>query len=457
MEREIVTAGRKLADYLKGEGISKLGRKELRLLASVSTDLLPGDHLEMVRKMIFVGTRSGVYESLVLGSDPINLLVASAMDRLTNREMIAESFAKRVIALILVVMHPFDEEVAKIERFVDGVPITPPTPQPTPPTPKPKTPPTPPVPPRVKNIPTPPIQPTIQQRMQNIPTPRPKKTNNNIVVTNNTTVTNNTVVTTNNSTITITGGGGNISVNTNNNNTTVKVGGNITVGGNVTVTSNPTVTVTSNPTVTLGVGKQTIVVGGGDLVPQKFDIQGDVLVKYHGTDSDVVIPKGVKVIGKYAFASNNYIRSVKIPSGVTEISAYAFSNCKHLKEVVIPSTLGVVGEYAFANCSSLGLFAQNLGCGGLMKIDGNLHTIRSYAFVGCIKLLHLAIAQGAKNIHSYAFSGCTGINRIEINSFSVRIDDYAFNGCSKAIVEPRNLTNRGPNWSAGVKYVSYVF
>ena len=310
MEKEIVTAGRKLADYLKGEGVSKLGRKELHLLASVSTDLLPGDGLEMVRKMIFVGTRSGVYESLVLGSDPINLLVASAMDRLINREMIAEAFAKKVIALILVVMHPSDEEVAKIERFVDGVqnttptpqPITPvPTPQPQPiipqPTPRPITPqptptPQPTIPQRVQNIPIPPVQPTIQQRIQNTPTPRPTPPRNNVTITNtnNTTVNNNTrIVTTNNGVVSITGGGGNItvngvtvsggggniSINSNNNNTTVTVGGNITVnGGNITVSN-----------------------GGTTTSNQLYDIRNGVLVKYNGTDSDVVIPKGVKVVG----------------------------------------------------------------------------------------------------------------------------------------------------------------
>ena len=233
MEREIVTAGRKLSDYIKAEGIAKIGRKELHLLASVATDLLPGDGYEMVRKMISLGTRSGVYESIVLSDEPMNLRVASALDRLINREMIAEGFAKRVIALLLVVIHPSDDEVGKIQKFVDGVPPQPnqqpttpiPTPQPQPiipqPTPRPITPqptptPQPTIPQRVRNIPTPPVQPTIVQRIQNTPTPRPTPPRNNVTITNtnNTTVNNNTrVVTTNNGTVSITGGGGNITIN----------------------------------------------------------------------------------------------------------------------------------------------------------------------------------------------------------------------------------------------------
>ena len=48
------------------------------------------------------------------------------------------------------------------------------------------------------------------------------------------------------------------------------------------------------------------------------------IFRYNGTDADVVVPKGVEIIGKSAFES-----------------------CSSLKEVTIPSTVKHIGEYAF--------------------------------------------------------------------------------------------------------------
>ena len=66
-----------------------------------------------------------------------------------------------------------------------------------------------------------------------------------------------------------------------------------------------------------------------------FEIIDGVLVKYHGNDSDVIIPEGVCEIGEFAFQENTNICSVVIGDGVTSIGLLAFHGCKRLSSLVI--------------------------------------------------------------------------------------------------------------------------
>ena len=443
MEREILEAGRRLADYLRNNQRACLGKRELVQLGSVATDLLSGAPMEMVRRMMALGIRSGVYEKMVTGTDPMEIRVATCMDVLVNREMIAESFARRVIGLILVVLHPSDGEVAMVEKFVDGMPKGGPEatvqPQNVQPTPQPQQ-----VlqpnyqPQRIRNIPTPPVQPTVQQRVQNTPTPRPKPqprpqpqpqprpqpNYNNVQVNTNIGGT----VTVNGVTVPI-NGGGNISINAGNNNTVVSVNGN-----NIVVSNNN--------------GNVTVTGGGPQPNAPIFDIRGGVLVKYNGKDVFPTVPSGVTKIGEYAFASNPYITTVRLPQGVTEIGAYAFSDCKKLEMVLEPSSLSVVREYAFSGCTALK---------GRLVLNGNLREICSYAYNGCRTLAELVVNDGATRIHPYAFSGCKGLTCVIIKSSTVSIGAFAFCGCKSAhvFVDPKTTPSLEPMWDSGVSDVTY--
>ena len=64
-----------------------------------------------------------------------------------------------------------------------------------------------------------------------------------------------------------------------------------------------------------------------------FDIQDGVLMKYTGTGGDVVIPKGVKTIGIWAFKECADITSITIPDSVTTIKQGAFSHCSSLTSI----------------------------------------------------------------------------------------------------------------------------
>ncbi len=89
------------------------------------------------------------------------------------------------------------------------------------------------------------------------------------------------------------------------------------------------------------------------------------IVRYIGTDNEVVIPESINVDGEeipvkliYGNAfreGNNEITSVSIPSSVTKIGYQAFMGCNDLKEVIIKddSSLTIIDNAVFSSCLSL--------------------------------------------------------------------------------------------------------
>lgn len=84
----------------------------------------------------------------------------------------------------------------------------------------------------------------------------------------------------------------------------------------------------------------------------EMHIVNGVLNKYIGSDTDVTIPHGVKIIGGNAFMSTK-IASVVIPESVQQIASGAFFMCKNLTEIVIPEGTTELGRTCFSFCLNL--------------------------------------------------------------------------------------------------------
>ncbi|MBO4319455.1 MAG: leucine-rich repeat protein [Treponema sp.] len=82
----------------------------------------------------------------------------------------------------------------------------------------------------------------------------------------------------------------------------------------------------------------------------------NILRRYKGKDSEVVIPDGVTKIADYVFADdiepNKTIEKIIIPDSVTEISYRAFAFCKNLNEIQFPRKLKKF-EIDFKYCPSI--------------------------------------------------------------------------------------------------------
>ena len=84
-----------------------------------------------------------------------------------------------------------------------------------------------------------------------------------------------------------------------------------------------------------------------------FEIKDGVLIKYKGSEKNVMIPKCVTSIGDHAFAGCNTLMNIKIPDSVTNIGKFAFADCSELTSIRIPDSVTNLGIHAFDDCIKL--------------------------------------------------------------------------------------------------------
>ena len=116
-----------------------------------------------------------------------------------------------------------------------------------------------------------------------------------------------------------------------------------------------------------------------------FKFEKGVILKYLGSDPDVVIPETIKVNGKKvavksigagAFMGSD-IETVTIKNNVTFIGASAFEDCEQLTTVTLKTDkLTTISANAFKTCPAL----------TAITIPRGVTTIGSGAFMNCIKL-----------------------------------------------------------------------
>ena len=130
---------------------------------------------------------------------------------------------------------------------------------------------------------------------------------------------------------------------------------------------------------------------------QDFEIKDGVVIKYHGSDKDVIIPDGVTAIGKKVFYKYYNLHSVKIPDSVTSIGEMAFRHCLELTSVTLPHGITKIEGYTFKYCINL----------KSVEIPDNVTSIGSHAFACCTGLTSVRLPAGIKVIEAEAFIGCT--------------------------------------------------
>ncbi len=135
------------------------------------------------------------------------------------------------------------------------------------------------------------------------------------------------------------------------------------------------------------------------------------------------IKKGVKIIGKRAFAFCNFLTNIIIPESVTNIGEHAFSECHSLKSINIPDSVTRIGYSAFKSC----------GCLTSISIPPSVTTIEDGTFLCCHSLRNINIPDTVTSIEDYAFSECNSLKNINIPNGVTRIGDSAFFNCNSLI------------------------
>ena len=85
---------------------------------------------------------------------------------------------------------------------------------------------------------------------------------------------------------------------------------------------------------------------------EDFVVVGGILIAYKGSDTNVVIPDGVRIIST-AFANRADISSVTIPKSVKVIGESAFEGATSIKALDLTSSVIRVEDRAFYGCTSL--------------------------------------------------------------------------------------------------------
>lgn len=150
-----------------------------------------------------------------------------------------------------------------------------------------------------------------------------------------------------------------------------------------------------------------------------FRIEKNILVKYTGDASHVVIPEGVRAIGAQAFAFNTVIESVKIPKGVLTIGERAFDHCQNLVSVDVPKTVTLIENNAFSTCKKL----ENI------TLPEGVPFIAAKTFYMCLSLKSLTLPVSVTSIGDEAFARCIALEEMAIGDEVLEIGEKAFMEC----------------------------
>ena len=201
--------------------------------------------------------------------------------------------------------------------------------------------------------------------------------------------------------------------------------------------------------------------------------------------TELIVPKGVTRIGKYAFDSCSSLTSVTLSDGVTSIGENAFRNCGNLTNVSIPSSVSKIESQAFIWCKKLNavyisdiaawcgisfdntsnplyygarLYLEDEEVTDLIIPEG-VSSIGDGAFRNYSYLTSVTISEGVTSIGKYAFNTCRKITNLSLPTSLSRICYSAFAHCSSltSIIIPKNVTNIDESAFAGCSNITNVY
>lgn len=87
-------------------------------------------------------------------------------------------------------------------------------------------------------------------------------------------------------------------------------------------------------------------------IPRTLETIGDRAF-FNSSIREIILPEGMKRIGKMAFSHCTFLEKAIIPGTIIELGDRAFTECNKLKEVNVGEGITGIGDNVFANCHSI--------------------------------------------------------------------------------------------------------
>lgn len=192
-----------------------------------------------------------------------------------------------------------------------------------------------------------------------------------------------------------------------------------------------------------------------EVVVGSCTFKNNELIKYDGSEADVVIPDyyeidgekyGITSIAYRVFYGNSNIKSITMPDQIVKIGLFAFRECKNLESIRLSNKVETLGDSCFWNCSSL----------AEINLPTSLKKIEPYAFWNTA-ITTIDIPESVSEIGLGAFNKCSQLEKVYIRHDSVVKTTFttvyqAFSNCPnlKTIYVPAELVEQyktDTNWS----------
>lgn len=166
-----------------------------------------------------------------------------------------------------------------------------------------------------------------------------------------------------------------------------------------------------------------------------FVIINGILTLYTGTESNVIVPEGVKAIGGLAFSSftnQPLLTSITLPCTLKRLCPKAFRRCTALSAIEIPKSVIQIDCCTFKDCYGL----------TEITIPDGIDCLEESVFAGCNNLISAHIPNSVKRIKEKAFSGCISLEKPELAEDVTELGSYAFYQCRslKQFIVPKGVT-----------------
>lgn len=180
-----------------------------------------------------------------------------------------------------------------------------------------------------------------------------------------------------------------------------------------------------------------------------MDIEHGVLVEFHVEPKEVVVPEGIREIGKSCFFNKRGILQIYLPASLEKIGERAFRNCMNLEHILLQNTDTQISKDAFKNCTTLKRVTINgstYSLTGLPNQEKNrqvpklvyqIHTqiLENFCISGTVLLRYwgnearVTVPDGITIIGERAFAGNEAVGKLILPESVIEIQREAFADC----------------------------